>query len=96
MERCDADGNGYIDYTEFIISTMDWENKLSMDKLRETFRAYDTDGSGAISIENLKNFFANDLSLNPEDFDEMLREGDINGDGIIDIEEFMQVMNFTT
>mmetsp|Transcript_23605 Transcript_23605/g.23350 ORF Transcript_23605/g.23350 Transcript_23605/m.23350 type:complete len:110 (-) Transcript_23605:20-349(-) len=96
MERCDADGNGYIDYTEFIIATMDWENKLSMDKLREAFEAYDIDGTGGISIENLKKFFADDLSLNPSDFEDMLKEGDVNGDGIIDINEFIALMNFRT
>lgn len=94
MKKCDADGNGFIDYTEFIIATMDWENKLSIGKLKETFRAYDIDGTGYITMLKLKKFFADDLSLNPLDFEEMLKEGDKNGDGLIDIDEFLEMMNF--
>ena len=51
------DGNGYIDYTEYLTATLKWKKVLSVEKLTIVFHAFDKDESGTISLEELKEFF---------------------------------------
>jgi calcium-dependent protein kinase len=54
LAAADTDGNGYLDYTEFIVATMDKNTLLSKKNMEAAFSAFDTDGSGSITIEELK------------------------------------------
>jgi calcium-dependent protein kinase len=93
IESCDGDGNGFIDYTEFLTATLNWKKLLSREKLEAVFKAFDTDQSGTISMLELHEFFG-DAGKNIEDdvWKEMMNEADLNGDGQIDLEEFISLM----
>jgi calcium-dependent protein kinase len=54
MAQVDTDGSGEIDYTEFVIATMNRNRLLSKDRLQAAFNAFDTDRSGSISADELK------------------------------------------
>ena len=54
MAQVDTDGSGEIDYTEFIVATMNRQKLLSTERLKQAFNAFDTDGSGSISSAELK------------------------------------------
>jgi Ca2+-binding EF-hand superfamily protein len=54
MKQVDADGNGYIEYTEFLSASMNQKKLLSANNLDKAFHAFDTDGSGTISVDELK------------------------------------------
>lgn len=54
MEKCDIDGNGFVDYNEFVTVTLDWNQALSRERLIAAFSAYDKDQSGKITIHELK------------------------------------------
>jgi len=54
FKSIDTDRSGVINYTEFIASTMDQKLYLKEEKLYEAFKTFDKDGSGKISIEELK------------------------------------------
>jgi calcium-dependent protein kinase len=54
INRVDTDGNGYIDYTEFLVAAINRERLLSKEMLESAFSAFDKDGSGAISSAELK------------------------------------------
>lgn len=41
INEIDADFNGFVDYSEFITATIDWEKELSKKKLEATFRTFD-------------------------------------------------------
>ena len=91
IESCDADRNGFVDYTEFITAAMNWQSVLSEEKLEHAFSAYDTDGSGKISFDELKGFIGEE-KYSLAVWEEILNEADTNGDGEIDLQEFKTLM----
>ena len=90
LKTCDADGNGFIDYSEFITATLNWEKSLSAKRLEEAFKAYDTDASGTITMDELQSFFG--AHKDDKVYQEIMKEADTNGDGVIDLEEFKSLM----
>lgn len=50
----DSDSNGSINYTEFIAACMDKSVYLKEEKLLAAFKSFDLDGSGKISVDELK------------------------------------------
>ena len=57
LRGADLDGDGTIDYTEFIAAAFQKDLLLSGDNLQRAFRMFDTDGDGTISKEELKAVF---------------------------------------
>jgi len=80
----DEDGRGLIDYTEFLAAAMDKKLYLQRDFCWAAFSLFDQDGSGSISLEELKQIL--------DSGEYLLKEADSNGDGVIDFEEFMYMM----
>jgi Ca2+-binding EF-hand superfamily protein len=54
MIAVDQDQSGSIDYSEFVIATLNKKKLLSKNNLEVAFKAFDTDGSGTISKDELK------------------------------------------
>ena len=54
FKRVDLDGNGTIDYTEFVMATIDEKNLITNERLKQAFKLFDKDGSGALSPEEIK------------------------------------------
>ena len=65
----------------------------SEEETLEAFKVFDKDGSGFISKAELIHVMANlGEKLSDGEIDEMIREADVNGDGQINYEEFVQMM----
>jgi calcium-dependent protein kinase len=91
MERCDADGSGFIDYTEFLTAAVDWQRALSNERLVMAFKLYDRDGDGKIALWELAETLGNS-GLDEEVLTDMIAAADKNHDGEIDFEEFKEIM----
>jgi len=55
LRGADTDGNGTINYTEFLAATMDATTFLRESYIKTAFKMFDTDGSGKISASELHN-----------------------------------------
>jgi calcium-dependent protein kinase len=58
FDAVDTDGSGMIEYSEFVVATLGEEHLLSDEKLIMTFKMFDKDGGGTISIDELKEVLA--------------------------------------
>jgi calcium-dependent protein kinase len=93
MAIADLNGNGELDYSEWLVATLKRSDIINMKKLHQAFQYFDKDNSGKISLEELKEAMgSNGQELDEEVFIDILAEGDENGDGEIDFEEFKNMM----
>lgn len=94
INEVDADGNGSIDFPEFLtMMAKKMKDIDSVHEIKEAFRVFDKEGKGYISAAELRNVMTNlGEKLTDEEVDEMIREADIDGDGQINYEEFVQIM----
>lgn len=95
MDGIDANGNGQVDYTEFLAATMDKRQYEKESICWAAFRAFDRDGDGAISRDELSLVLASSELKNFMDEDiivKIMKEADVNSDDQIDFEEFMALM----
>ena len=58
VNAMDTDGDGKIDYTEFITAAYNRELLLSQQNLQIAFKMFDQDGDGTLSMDELKSVFA--------------------------------------
>lgn len=98
----DTDGSGVIEYTEFIAATYHFQRTMQEDVIWSIFRIFDTDGSGSVTLEELKKALAEgggQHAKNIEDYfqgqsvNDLIKDLDGNGDGEIDFEEFKALLN---
>jgi Ca2+-binding EF-hand superfamily protein len=53
INEVDYFGNGKINYTEFLVATLDVKAFMDDNKLQAMFNQFDTDGSGVITKNNI-------------------------------------------
>jgi calmodulin len=62
-------------------------------QIKEAFKVFDKDGNGFISAAELRHIMTNlGEKLTDEEVDEMIREADVDGDGQINYDEFVDMM----
>jgi calcium-dependent protein kinase len=90
--KIDADGSGEIEYSEFVVASMNEKNLLNNSKLQTAFKMFDKDGGGSISIDEIKQVLSFGQNLDEEVIAQIIKQVDANGDGEISYEEFAEMM----
>jgi calcium-dependent protein kinase len=96
MAQADLNCNGEIDYSEWLVATLD-RTLINEFKLKMAFQYFNKSGNGKISLDELKEVMANNGVKQNEDLEEevyqdILDEADEKHDGVIDFEEFSNMM----
>merc|ERR1719235_1057235 len=96
LQDLDSDKSGSIDYSEFLAAALQQQQYVKENVLWMAFSVFDRDGDGVVTLEELKevltcgNF---DEPLEESEIAALLQEVDKNGDGTLDFEEFITLMN---
>ncbi|XP_072951996.1 calcium-dependent protein kinase 10 [Typha angustifolia] len=97
MEAADADGNGFLDYGEFVAVTIHLQRLSNDEHLHKAFMFFDKDGSNYIEFDELREALTDDSGqADIEVLNDILQEVDTDKDGRISYEEFVAMMKAGT
>ncbi|XP_022846949.1 calmodulin-like protein 8 isoform X1 [Olea europaea var. sylvestris] len=94
IEEVDSDGNGTIEFTEFLnLMSKKMKETDADEELKEAFKVFDKDQNGYISANELRHVMINlGEKLTDEEVEQMIKEADLDGDGQVNYEEFVKMM----
>merc|ERR1719491_433093 len=84
FEAMDSNNDDTIHYSDFLAAMMNTRISMHSDLLRSAFRRFDTDNSGYITVENLREVLGDN-----EQVEHMLAEADLLKDNRISYPEFV-------
>ena len=100
IAQVDVDGDKQINLQEFnqLMLNFKQERALDQDDQLDRFRAMfcdaDTDYSGYLSVDEIYSVMLKQgIELTNEELIELIFEFDVSGDGLIDIDEFVEMMD---
>ncbi|KAF9465904.1 calmodulin-like protein [Collybia nuda] len=95
INEVDIDRNGIIDFDEFLaLMVKQSKEGDEEEEMRLAFEVFDKDGSGSISVAELKQVMESlGENLTTHEINEMIREADENNDGEISFAEFKKMMS---
>ena len=96
--QADVDGNGVLDYGEFVAVTIHLQRMENDEHFRKAFMFFDKDGSGYIEFDELRETLADESGGTDTDdvLNDIMREVDTDKDGRISYEEFVAMMKTGT
>lgn len=92
IAEVDYQGNGKINYSEFLSATIDLHQFLDEQKLLAVFNQFDTDRSGKITDENI--YYAMQklgMEVPMAEIKQIIAKHDIMQDGVISFKEFKEI-----
>ncbi|XP_058518719.1 calcium-binding protein 2 isoform X3 [Ochotona princeps] len=96
ISRC----GGKVDFEDFVELMgpkllAETADMIGVRELRDAFREFDTNRDGCISVGELRAALKALLGtrLSQREVDEILQDMDLNGDGLVDFEEFVRMMS---
>ena len=95
FDQIDVDGNGKIDYLEFLVGAANETMLYTKRNLRKTFDAFDKSNTGTITKQDLKELCKGEEEkrfISKRDVRKLMKEADLDGDGEIDFQEFCEMM----
>ncbi len=89
IREVDYQGNGKINYSEFLSATIDVKHFLSEQRLRAIFQQFDTDNSGIITAQNMVYAFEK-LGQNVPlgEVEMIIKQHDLKKDKVLSFDEF--------
>ena len=88
----DGDNNGFIEYEEFLRACVNKKTVLSNENLNYAFKFLDKEKIGTVSIKTIMRVFQNNNERLEEIIKNSIKEVDRDNDGIINFDEFKELM----
>jgi len=93
FDQIDADSNEEIAYSDFLAAALTSRVDMHEDLLRTTFSRFDTNKTGYMTAEGLRQVLGGAASgVAEEDLEELLREVDTKGTGKVSFDQFIAWM----
>jgi calcium-dependent protein kinase len=93
VEHISNGHEGKINYTDFLLATVNLKEKLSEQMLFDTFKHFDTENKGYISKDDLRLALSNSgCNVTDEEIDRIMNEMQHSEAGHINFEEFKEMM----
>ena len=93
FQLLDGDNNGYIEYEEFLRACIDKKALMTTDNLKYAFKFLDKENSKTLDVQKIISAFLTKPNRNLETiFLLTIQEVDRDNDGIINFEEFQELM----
>ncbi|CAH1245683.1 CALM1 [Branchiostoma lanceolatum] len=92
----DVDENGKLDFDEFVNFMTHMKEIMSPEPkfLMEAFKSFDKDGNGTLDKQEVKSAMATiGRNYDDEQIDKLFQLFDANNDGVLQYEEFVELMN---
>lgn len=94
IDEQDPNRSGQISFQQFcqvMASRMD--EKQSEEEIVEAFRVFDKDGTGTISVAELRHIMGNlGEKLTEQEVEDMIQQADVDPEGLIHYEQFVRLM----
>jgi len=96
IKKVDCNDNGCIEFDEFIrMLNLKAQSLFKEKEILDAFKAIDQDGNGYLTAEELRQVLTRyGEKLSSEEAENMVRQADIDGDGKVNYEEFVQMVIF--
>ena len=92
FSKIDYDNNGTISFDEFLKAAIDKKKLLTDEKLKAAFALFDMNGDGDIEAKELQEIMGENNDNQGDVWAKMIEEVDLDGNGVIDFEEFKDMM----
>ena len=93
MDIIDVDGNGFIEYEEFLRAGLSKEKIITQENLETSFKLFDINKRGKINAKELGTVLGQGDDNNDEKmWKELIDEADIDKDGEINFDDFQIIM----
>ncbi|CAD8178240.1 unnamed protein product [Paramecium pentaurelia] len=89
LSQINKNNTGMINYTDFLIASIDKQVLLSQQRLQSTFKIFDIDKSGSICLDEFQSIF---IGITDEMLKQIIKEVGQNQDGRISLKEFFKIM----
>lgn len=92
----DIDRSGYVEFTEWLVASINKRTLITEEKLELAFKLFDKDGGGTINAHEVRTTLIGDATelteIEEKIWNDVIDEVDIDGSGSIDFDEFQYMI----